>query len=440
MADVYIDSTAGGTNSGTQANPYNAGTQVDWTNAATDASVAGDIVWVAHDNLTTLGADLDFTVNANHTEDNPLKIVVANSATWTPVSTYGASGNGEIDCNNNHFSPSGHATIHGLRVSTSDSCNIGGGSSGSIRWEKCFLLIDKSTGENFFTSSETSIVFVDTDIDIQTSDHDLQLLDNTTWLFYGGSITTDANVTKVFDIISATGGYVELNNVDLTGINASTDIFNDTGIGLIQAFLNNCNFAATLPTIFGAAATGMSSGHQIIASGNQAEISAQYRKGTVVDETTIYRASGATDGSTNYSLKMEPNSNATRAAPFRHLMTVTNPGDLDTLTIKVHFAQNSGGAIDDGDVWIECYAATSAAISTNTDRLDLGETTTTNHTDESASVDWRDGAGALTGYNEQSCSVTVSGATEGILYIYFCAAADFTTTNNLYVDPLPVIA
>ena len=441
MADVYIDSTATGANNGTSwADAYNAGTHVDWNSAMTDASAAGDIVWVAHDNATVSGADINLTANANHTQNNPLRIVVANSSTGDPVTDYGTAGNGEVDANNLDFDITGHFYISGLRVISMDGSAMSGGSGGSATWEKCLYSTDKGTAETFGNSSEGQVLFKDSDIDFSGADHNINLPDNFVFRMEGGSMTTDANVNEIFIYSANAGAVIDMNHVDMTGINATTDLINDTSTGMNRANFNFCKWNATLPTIFGAATSELSFCDKVTITGSPIETQTQYRFGTVLDETTIRMASGATDGTTDYSLKVESNSNAARNSPLRHFLALVNAGDLDTKTIKVHFAQNSGAAIDDNDIWIECYALTSSGVKLITDRLGLGETTTTNHTDESGNVDWRNGASALSGYNEQSCSVTVSGATTGILQVFLCVGADFTTTNNLYVNPKVVVS
>lgn len=446
MADVFIDSNAAGANDGTSwTDAYNAGTQADWSSAATDAATAGDRIIVADVNATVCSSNFSVTVNANHTQDDPLKIIVSDvvgSTTVTPVTDYGTSGNGEIDGNaSNDIQFNGFAYIHGLRFVNMDSSIWDGGANSCMTYEKCLWDMNKAaSAEELRLSNGGKVTLIDTDINMQTQAHSINMtLDAGSIQMIGGSIATDSNVTNIFEVTSARSGHILGTGIDCTSINASTDMVQTGVVEGFNALFEDCNWPATMPTLYGSTVTNLGTFDYIIASGDQHEISAFYRNGTVLHETTIRRADGADTGSQTYSIKFESTSSTRRSNPLRHLLAIANPGDLDTLTIKAHFAQNSGGALDNDEIWIECLTPTSAGVSSDTDRNLLGGTATT-HTDESGSVDWRDGAGALTGYNEQSCSVTVSGATAGELYVYLCVNGDFTTTNNLYVDPKLVIA
>lgn len=442
MTDYYIDSTATGANTGLSwTDAWNGGGQADWTSAMSSASVAGDRIFVAHDNATTLTADFSGTVNANHTKDNPLEIIVANSATTTPVSDYGASGNGEVDAGGTyHFALVGHVYVYGLRIQNMDGVNLDSSGRSPV-YERCLIGLDKtSSAETYIFNNGGEVTLIDSDISLASQAHRIYFgNDGCAFRMYGGAITSDANVTHIFNIPATKSATVELIGVDMTGINAATDIFQGGAAESFTAVLDNCNWPATIPTLYGSTISNLGDLDYIKVTGDLNEISTQTRYGQILTETTIYRDGGANDGANDYSLKVESNSTASRVCPLRHLLVIDNPGDLDTLTVKVHFAQNSGAAISDNDIWIECHTPTSTSVSSDTDRV-APSVSSTNHTDESGSVDWRNGAGALTGYNEQSCSVTVSGATTGLLYVFLCVAADFTTTNNLYVDPYPVIA
>lgn len=445
MTDYFIDSNATGANNGTSwADAWNAGTQADWTNAASTATTAGDRVAVANNNATSLTANLSMSVNANHTKDNPLKIIVSSSTsgtTITPVSDYGAAGNGEIDGNGAYdIGFSGNVYVYGLRIQNMDSSSADAGGNSPV-FERCYYNMNKTgSAETFTFGNGGELTFIDSDINIASQAHDFGFNnDYGKFRMIGGAITTDANATEIFNITSTKSCIIELVGVDLTGVNAATDMVGGGSPEGVTFDASGCNWPATLPALWGGTTANLGDLDKFTASGSQIESSCHYKYGTVLNETTIRRANGATDGATDYSLKIESTSTASRTSPFRHFLAVVNPGDLDTLTIKVHFAQNSGAALDDEEIWIETMAATSSGMSYNTDRLGLGGTAT-NHTDESGGVDWRNGASALTSYNEQSCSVTVSGTTAGVLYVYLCVAADFTTTNNLYVDPKPVIA
>lgn len=448
MTDVFIDNTAVGSNTGANwANAYNGGGNADWTSAFADAATAGDRIIVASDHLTTLTANFSATVNANHTRGDRLKIIVSSSAgggtTVSPVSGYGAAGNGEVDCVSLwDWVISGNHVIHGLRLTSPDSMGLCGGLIGKgLTWEKCLILLDRTTqAEGYQMGNGASLDMVDTDLTLSGNNHSIDFVaDGAGIRMHGGSIVTDSSIQQIFDISTGKSAVIEMVGVDCTGINSSTDLHSSPGlIERLNSIWKNCLWPATMPPLWGGTAANLSTISQIILSGPQFEVIAQYQAGNLLDETTIRRASGADTGSQTYSVKFESTSSSSRTNPLRHIFAVSNPGDLDTLTVKVHFANNQGALTND-QIWIECRAATSTGMENETDRNPLGASATT-HTDESGSVDWRNGGSALTSYNEQSCEVTFSATTVGTLWVSICVGADFTTTNNLYIDPKFVIA
>ena len=442
MTDHFLSSTVvGGSNAGTSwTNAWNAGTQVDWTNAAAAITVAGDRLIVSDDNATVLGADTTFTAHANHTEDNPLQVIVASNdggTAFTPVSDYGASGNGEISGNASwHFKPSGYVYFYGIRLTNFDSTDLVA-DDGLVTYERSLLQFNKVTAESYtFSNPGSSVILIDSDLDYSGASHAIKFnLDACTFRMIGGAITTDASVARLLNVNSGFSGKVLFSGVDMSGLNAATDIFQGSANESFHGRLPNCKFPATLPTIWGSALTNLGTASDIIVTQEAPyQLFAQYRYGNIREETTIRRSGGADTGAQTYSFKCEATSAAGRTAPLRHLLAIADPGSLASVTVKVHMASNTGVALKNDQVWIDISAPTSAGVFNGTSRNNLGATPAI-YTDESGSEDWRNGGGALAGYQEQSMSVTPGLATTGPLYVWLCVAEDFATTNNLYVCP-----
>lgn len=447
MTDVFIDATlGGGSNNGTNwANAYNAGTQVDWTNAATDASAAGDRIIVASDQATVCTGNFGVTINANHTDIDPLQIIASASGSGTtvaPVTNFGTAGNGEIDGNATwDIEFAGPFIMYGMRIVNHDHSFIDGTGSPAV-YEKCFYGMNKTTGnENYdFASGPTSVTMIDCTWEMSGGVHRVEVItDGVRWTMIGGKFTTDSAQVDIFRIFGGRSFICNFIGVDCSGVHANTDLFRMLSgkPDLVDAFFYGCKFGSTLPTLWSTTLDDLPLFSKIIISGPGHVVAAQYNNGNCLTETTILRDGGADTGSQAYSVKFESNAKAVRGQPMRHLFRVENPGDLDTLTVKCHFANNKG-ALTDAQIWIETSVTTSAGNITASDRNGLGATATT-HTDESSNVDWRNGAGALTSYNEQSCDVTFSATTTGPIWVHLCIAADFST-DNLYVDPKLVIA
>jgi len=443
MSNAFINSTlTDGANDGsTWADAYRNETQLDWTSAATRASDAGDIIYVAHNNNTDMTGNATFVANANHTEENPLKIIVTNSSTSIPVDNYGTAGNGELDAQTGAYDMvfQGWVSIYGLRYLSPDGHTI---TNHQLTLENSLFLMADTGNETYPIPSATHLSFINSDIDFSNANHGFILGgDGSIFSMIGGSITTDSNVTDLFRINSSKSGRISLIGTDLSGVDAATGmLLNPATSEHYFVDIKNCKMPSTMPTLITGTVGNMRLSDGIVMSGNTGELSAQYLQGYLESQTTVNRTDGANhDGSTLYSLKIESASTATRAAPLRHLITRLNYGDLNGTDVTVHFAQNSGTALKPHQIWIEMATQTSTGTYFLSSASKPSITNDADYTDETSNVDWNDGAGDLSGYAEQSITVSPAVTTEELIYIWLCVAEDFST-NNLYVDPKPVIA
>lgn len=444
MATYRVDSTATGADNGTS-----------WTDAfptlqggLTAASSLGDIVLVDDGHNESPSADTNLAVNAAHTKEQPLQIVVVDKADDTPVSDYGASGNGEIDVTAGHYHiafTGGAVKVWGMRFIAEDSVSAPQFTS-HIRFERCYYALVPSSSEDLQPDAGIYVEFIDCDIDFGTTyvvPFTFGSGDDGSQLFIsGGSYIGGPTGARLVRADVDSNGKVLIVGCDLTGFNTSGAFVEVSGVleSLTVDFINNI-LPATEPALFAGAKTNLTPGSYIKMVGDEPyRFSQVLFNGTMVEETTIRRTSGASDGSTAYSLKIESDSSARESSPMRILLACQNYGDLSGKTLKVHFAQDSGAptAIKDIDIWLEVSAAQASAQDWRTTRT-LPLATGSDHTDESGSEDWRNGGGALSGYTEQSISASGFGTTQGMVYVWLCVARDFTT-DNLYVCPKIEIA
>ena len=444
MADAYIDSTlASGLNDGSDwDNAYNAGTNADWSSAATRASAAGDVVYVSNDNLSNSG-DVNFNVNANHTRDNPLKVIVktpSGATGGTVVSGYSQTADlgqvGAGDGGTAHFACNGHMWAWGLRIDGQDLSTFIS-NAGSLVLQNSLYRSNKTTSETLTFGSESAMLCINSDIEFSgTNGGNFNAGDGSSLTMIGGALT----ITGSLDFI-AVGSVKQLtmllSGVDCTGVSSSAQMITNSGgeSGGTDVRFENCKWPATLPTLVSTPGN-LKTTDRIILSQDQAILRAEYRQGLVIPETSITRSGGAnSDGSSPYTLKVEASSLATRTTPMKHLLAISNYGDITGTTIKVHMASNTGVALTSDQIWIQVSASRASAHYQAITTTAIEETPTT-YTDESGSEVWYStGTTDLTGYEEQSMSVSPAVATEGLIYVWLFVAADFDTTYNLYVCP-----
>jgi len=441
MPDQFIDSTltTGDGLGGDWDNAYKAGTQVDWNSALSGADTVDDIIYVSNDNATILTSDITTVVNSVHTVDRPLRIIVATptgTTTQTPVTDHGTAGNGEIDGNGlRDPEMPGNVWFWGLRIQNFDGYNIA--TVGAVvTFQRCFYGNIKSAGSEFAALQSKGVVnFIDTDLELKNNNNFIRFSgDACSFNMIGGSIKTDVNAEKIIECGGNASGKAMFSGVECSGVNSGTDIAQGGALESLVVEMDNCKFG-TLPALFGSTLTNLTHESRVIVTQTQGLVSAQYRNGNLLQETTINRTGGADfDGSTPYCLKVESTSIATRTSPMRHLLAISNFGDVNGKTIKVHMASNTGTALQSDEIWIEVHVPTSSGVAQFSTVNTLTGTPST-YTDESGSEDWNDGGGDLTGYQEQSMSASPGVATIGLIYIWLYVAKDFTTTNNLFVDP-----
>jgi hypothetical protein len=446
MATYYVWSGATGAADGTSKTDAYTTVQAGLTAATT----LGDLVYVHKTHFENPSADMNLAVNSAHTREQPLQLVVVDmDSSDTPVSDYQASGNAELDVSAGGYHvvfTTGSVYVWGMRFKMTDSVS-GTHFVNSQTFEQCRYEINTTNGELVQAGSRSKLVFIESDITwtgtgnvrfYLASSSDGQSIE-----VYGGSFSTAAAASSFYEIGGDSNGKFYASGVDLTGMNTSGNVINIAGTSeSCDVAVTNCKLPATEPTIIAGTLKNLPANSAVDVVFEEAfrRYSARFN-GIAVEETTIRRASGASDGSTDFSLNVSSTSDARESSPYRVLLACQNYGNLSGKTLKVHFAQDSGAptAIKDNDIWIEVHAATSTASDfTKTNPIPLAAGT--NHTDESGSEDWRDGAGALSGYTEQSISASGFGTTQGMLYVWLCVAADYTTTNSLYVCPKIEIA
>lgn len=418
--------------------------------ALTALTTLGDIALVHQTHSEAPSADTNLAVNGTHTEVQPLQIIVVDKDNSDlPVSDYQASGNAEIDVTAGHYHlrfTGGAVHVWGHRFISEDAVS-GSHFTSHCTYERCLWQIIATSDEDLTIDNGIIVRFKDSDIILSnaatnTTFSHLGGDDGGQLLVEGGSIATSNSNARLVEYIGVSNGHDRFEGVDLTGLDTGMTLVSIAGaVESMSCKFINCTLPGTEPALITGSLSNLRAGSEIVMTHDEPyRMQLARHNGTAIEETTIRRSGGASDGSIAYSLKIESDSNARESNPFKILLACQNYGNLSGKTLKIHFAQNSGSptAIKDIDIWLEVSAAQASAQDWRSTRA-LPLAAGSDHTDESGSEDWRNGGGALSGYTEQSISASGFGTTQGLVYVWLCVARDFTT-DNLYVCPKIEIA
>jgi len=268
---------------------------------------------------------------------------------------------------------------------------------------------------------------------------------------YGGEATFNGNVANYFSVSPLNNlATVEMRGFDLSAWAINNTLFNlSAAASNGQAIISNCRMPTAYTEVN--AAFDVPNGQiEIIASNSSTTKPASgsyqdyYRftnEGMIVNEGTIVRTGGATDGADGtYSIAMTPTANAVSEgsvaslkSPWLHTWL---DGGANTLTLYI---ANSSASTDynEDEVWVEFYTADSADTAQHDQQyspaLQRLFPSSTPLTDDTGST-WGTG-----GNNHQTISITVTSGFSGYAYVRLHLAKREASPTTLYLDPKIVV-
>jgi hypothetical protein len=439
MANVYVDSTAGG-----------AATGADWANAyltlaaALTAGAAGDSFYVAENHAETQATAM--TLTSPGTIASPCRIICVNSAGTVPPVSADLATTGTVSTTvASAITYVGHAYVYGLTFSSgSGSSNASQifGATASTRWvfDACkFVINTTSTISHLVMGAGTAtigyeIIFNNTTVKFGHVSQQIQLATSRfVWrntasaIDAAGSFPTNL-ITQNATSLRAASAFIE--GVDLSALGSGKAIVGAFSSS-VQIVLKDCEFdaavtACTEPTGAGTNISFIRCG----ASGNYFE---QHwtGQGKQEDETTIVRTGGATDGTQAKARKITPNGNAEWHTPFNSLpITIWNTS-TSAVTVTIYGIWGGGAVPTTADIWLDAvYPGDATAplgsfdLNGTADTLAAG----TNHTADGST--W---GGSTTAFK---MTATFTPAQVGPITLYVRAV----NAGPFYIDPEPEIS
>jgi len=311
----------------------------------------------------------------------------------------------------------GSVSMSGMTISSAGNQNMGNGTY--QEYYECSFSMDRWTSSGG-TFSRIYLWNCDVGLDVGAASSFI-LFRASRFEMDGGSISTGlASINRAFDLTFDCT--IQLTGVDLTA--CANNVFEDSETSTTRNWdvtFNNCELrsgcAITDQTVncrgqivraFNTSATSADSEHQFYVDDWAGVAEDQ-------DDTGIFRnESQAFPDGTQASIKVVTNADASINAPFifdlpaRFIDLTSASSDV----VRLFFAVVNTETLTDTNVWAELIYPDGTnkqqynrVSNRNADFLAAG----TEHTDDSASSNWRDGGSALTGHNEYRMDLDTTG-------------------------------
>jgi hypothetical protein len=362
VANLYVWSGAAGSGSG-----------ADWTNAKTTLTTAfvteaaGDTLFVAHDHAESTASAV--TLTSSGTASLPTKVICVNRAGSVPPVSADRLATAQVatSANNNitfagftHYdgiifiagNSTGTANIQLSAANAAlrfDNCSLRCGSSGATSK----LLIGGTTG-----GAGTAVEFNNTTVSFAHASQTIQIAGLLKWCNTPSALL--GTIPNELFIPSALGGggYVECIGVDFSAAGSGKTIAGTAGVNsssnsfmFIDCKLNASVTASEVP---------FAPGENLVdfvrsgASGVNYTVRRHRFSGLLVEETTIVRSGGASDGTTPIAWKITTTGECTYSMPFEcPPIAIWNDTDGSAVTATVEGIWSGGVVPKDDEVWLE---------------------------------------------------------------------------------------
>jgi hypothetical protein len=360
VASYYVWSGASGSANGTS-----------WTNAYTtlttafSGKVAGDVFYVAHDHAESTASAIGLATAG--TVANPSKVICVNRAGSVPpvssdrrttatVTSTGSNitfGTGMTHYDGLIFIAGSGSSSSGIQVPQSAV------NSGYYRFDNCSLRLGSTFASNRISlalAAGAAIELNNTTVSFANAGHGIVIANLVRWRNTPSALLGTMPTTLFLPV--ANGGSL----IECTGVDFSAAGSGKTLIGaLATAFPLSYKFLdCKLDSAVTKSAVPLSAGSSQIdfvrsgATGVNYTVHSHRINGLLIEETTIVRTGGASDGTTPIAWKVVTTANCSYSMPFEcPLIAIWNDTTGSAVTATVEGIWGGGAVPNDDDIWLD---------------------------------------------------------------------------------------
>lgn len=428
------------------------GDGLSWTNARTTLAtqtsvVAGDTLWVADDHAETQASALTITLPG--TVSNPNFVYCVDHTQASPgtgdlrtTGTVTTTGNSAISIQGVHY-------CYGITFNQGTGANalglvLGNGSGNLVtvqKYEACaFNLV--ATGASFLAvwnqaGSQGYLEFINCTITFGAVGQSIAygggrfIWRNTVSAFGGATFPTNLFFVSV-SVIN-----ILLEGVDLSALGSGKTIVQAAQNCSGTITFKDCKLNAAVTVASSPTTTNGSLITFVIRSDSAGTnyIEQLYKyEGSQVNELTIVRTGGASNGTTSESRKIVTTANSKWVLPFETIpIAIWNDTAGSPTTVTIFGTTTGGGVPKDDEIWFDAEYLGSASspqgsFQTTTKANNLAASAAVNNSADGST--WG-GSGAGNGFKIVSPSFTPQ--QKGYIYVYVKAAK---VSSTYYIDPL----
>jgi hypothetical protein len=442
MADIYLRSTDG--DDGDDGSTW-ALAKATLAAAMTAAGVGGK-VYVSQAHAESLAGAM--TLASPGTAAAPVIVLCVNDGAAPPTAL--ATTATVITTGNNAITFSGFAYCYGVTFRSGDSAtgaasiNFGAGNYSAFwSFDNCVLDIGTTSATSFITFAGArglGVSLINTNVKFHATGQKFVGKGKLDW--FGGTLdVTSAIPTVLFGIVGGYAGHMTIRGVNLSGLNTALVTGGAIdGDGCLRYRFMNCRLHASVVAL--AAAIAGPGGDEVrldnCDSGDtNYKIDHRTYEGSVVQETTIVRTSGASNGTTPFSWKMVSLTGSQLYTPLASPpIAIWNESTGSELTATVEIVHDSLTNLQDDEIWAEVeYLGTSGYPMSlkASDRAASILATPADQTD--SSVEWT--TTGLTNPNTQKLTVAFTPQEKGPVIIRVMVAK---ASQTVYVCPKVTVA
>ncbi len=436
MAAYFVDSVQGVGGLGDGSSWANAYLTIALAIARPIA--AGDTLWVGDDhNESTAGAvtwtfpgtnaSPNFIYCVDHTKASPGS---GDLKTTGACATTGA----------NSLTVNGSAYFYGVQLtagsSGTPSLSLAQTAGNWLEFDTCVLANGSASATTAAINPAANVVLNNTQLKFSAAGAGYRLQGRTVWKNTANALSGTVPTALFGSAVS--GALFVLEGIDLGAMGSGKTIVSAGGV-LASVFLKDCKLGASV-TVAGTPTIPEAAIYVVRSDSSGTNYVEQVYKytGTQVDETTIVRTGGATDGTTPKSRKITTTANSKWVLPFEsNPIAIWNPTTAKNVTVTIHGTWNQNAVPNNDDVWIDVeYLGSSAsplgsfATTTKANNLATGVALTA----DSASV-WG-GGGSGAGWSPFTISVTLLSPQPAQVGTFYITPKAAKASSTFYIDPL----